>query len=410
MSKILLRIQEVPMDTSSSDDEAAGQASVSTDINGILRTDTLSSEDEQLSMSDEDGSEQHDPGELPSEDDMQQMPNSPTGPSHGGKSQFGELFTDVITERVVLSRGDILLMVLKHAVKNNLSFTGLTSMLDLINRIFEHPILPDSRYQLSKLLSKTGTTMTYYCFCPKCFTHIENAETNASFQCIQCGHRTSVSSLSDMPFFVTLDVESQLQRLLKDCALLDLTKPLHHDGSLGDLCDACSSPEQEILPPSVKYRRMMVNGSILTDCLYASKKKTNTSVVQLLDGSFAIIEKIISSVVQPIGPTSTPFGMPIGRPIGMHCSNGFPIGMSTQWCVNSGHDNLSECARQSLRRRGALLCEKHFRQSQFMAPKDGNDVNAPKQLLWNAIPTLFPLPLEPEASVAIVVMISRQGS
>ncbi|KAH8021536.1 hypothetical protein HPB51_015932 [Rhipicephalus microplus] len=70
MSKILLRIQEVPMDTSSSDDEAAGQASVSTDINGILRTDTLSSEDEQLSMSDEDGSEQHDPGELPSEDDM----------------------------------------------------------------------------------------------------------------------------------------------------------------------------------------------------------------------------------------------------------------------------------------------------------------------------------------------------
>ncbi|XP_075747072.1 uncharacterized protein LOC142804234 isoform X2 [Rhipicephalus microplus] len=256
--------REVPMDTSSSDDEAAGQASVSTDINGILRTDTLSSEDEQetssdacstaasrvtsapvspttpelqatndrpqhanpmvshdtllndeeLSMSDEDGSEQHDPGELPSEDDMQ-MPNSPTGPSHGGKSQFGELFTDVITERVVLSRGDILLMVLKHAVKNNLSFTGLTSMLDLINRIFEHPILPDSRYQLSKLLSKTGTTMTYYCFCPKCFTHIENAETNASFQCIQCGHRTSVSSLSDMPFFVTLDVESQLQRLLK---------------------------------------------------------------------------------------------------------------------------------------------------------------------------------------------------
>lgn len=73
--------------------------------------------------------------------------------------------------------------------------------------------------------------------------------------------------------------------------------------------------------------------------------------------------------------------------------------LSTQWCVNSGHDNLSECARQSLRRRGALLCEKHFRQSQFMAPKDGNDVNAPKQLLWNAIPTLFPLPLEPEASV-----------
>ncbi|XP_049272799.1 uncharacterized protein LOC125758995 [Rhipicephalus sanguineus] len=187
-------------------------------------------------MSDDNGSEQHDPGELASEDDMQ-MPNSPTAPGHGGKSLFGELFTDVVTERVVLSRGDILLMVLKHAVKNNSSFAGLTSILDLINRIFERPILPHSRYQLSKLLSKTGTTMTYYCFCPKCFTHIENAETNASFHCTKCGHKTSVSSLSDMPFFVTLDVESQLQRLLKDCTLLDLTKPLNHDGSLGDLYD-----------------------------------------------------------------------------------------------------------------------------------------------------------------------------
>ncbi|XP_037508149.1 uncharacterized protein LOC119383941 isoform X2 [Rhipicephalus sanguineus] len=218
---------EVPTDTTSSDDEAvsnnaapglsqaAGQASVLSDINSVLQTDTLSSQDEQetsndacgaaassmasaavsrntselqatndgpqhaipmishdtllndeeLSMSDDDGSEQHDPGELASEDDMQ-MPNSPTAPGHGGKSLFGELFTDVVTERVVLSRGDILLMVLKHAVKNNSSFAGLTSILDLINRIFERPILPHSRYQLSKLLSKTGTTMTYYCFAP----------------------------------------------------------------------------------------------------------------------------------------------------------------------------------------------------------------------------------------------------
>ncbi|XP_037503521.2 uncharacterized protein LOC119378463, partial [Rhipicephalus sanguineus] len=79
----------------------------------MISHDTLLN-DEELSMSDDDGSEQHDPGELASEDDMQ-MPNSPTAPGHGGKSLFGELFTDVVTERVVLSRGDILLMVLKPA-------------------------------------------------------------------------------------------------------------------------------------------------------------------------------------------------------------------------------------------------------------------------------------------------------
>lgn len=74
--------------------------------------------------------------------------------------------------------------------------------------------------------------------------------------------------------------------------------------------------------------------------------------------------------------------------------------LSNQWCVNSGRGHLSGCDRRALLRRGAVLCEKHFRQSQFMAPREGNGVNTTKQLLWNAIPTVFPLPLKPDDNVS----------
>ncbi|KAL1454698.1 hypothetical protein MTO96_043708 [Rhipicephalus appendiculatus] len=41
-----------------------------------------------------------------------------------------------------------------------------------------------------------------------------------------------------------------------------------------------------------KYRRMLANGSIITDSMYASNKRTDSSVVELQDGCFVIIEGI----------------------------------------------------------------------------------------------------------------------
>ncbi|XP_077505642.1 uncharacterized protein LOC144115233 [Amblyomma americanum] len=81
--------------------------------------------------------------------------------------------------------------------------------------------------------------------------------------------------------------------------------------------------------------------------------------------------------------------------------------LSKQWCINSGRGPLSSYDRRSLHRRGAVLCEKHFKPSQFMTPKNGSDDSAPKQLLWNAIPTVFPLPLKtPEGNEPKAVTLS----
>lgn len=66
--------------------------------------------------------------------------------------------------------------------------------------------------------------------------------------------------------------------------------------------------------------------------------------------------------------------------------------LSRQWCINSGCAHLTKYHRRALIRRGAVLCEKHFLPSQFSTPQ--GDLKVPKQLLWNAIPTVFPLPLK----------------
>ncbi|XP_037525297.1 uncharacterized protein LOC119402235 [Rhipicephalus sanguineus] len=199
---------------------------------------SLFDEDEEDVILDDHAPQQGFPGDsLRLDDDMQAAPDPLTEPDPYCKARFGDLFTDIVTEKVVLSKGDILLMALKHAVKNNLTLTGLTSLIDLINRIFDKPILPHPRYHLHKLLNKTGTTMTFFFFCPKCFSHIGSVQTNSYLKCLECNHTTFVSSLSDAPFFVTLDVESQHQRLLKDCDLLDLTKPLPPNRTFSDIWD-----------------------------------------------------------------------------------------------------------------------------------------------------------------------------
>lgn len=49
------------------------------------------------------------------------------------KPVLGELFEEIVSETVVVSKGDMLLMVLKHALKKNLSLTALTSLMYMIN-------------------------------------------------------------------------------------------------------------------------------------------------------------------------------------------------------------------------------------------------------------------------------------
>lgn len=135
------------------------------------------------------------------------------------ESRFAHLFNEAVTEKVVLSKGDILLMFLKHALKTHMSLTAMTDLAQMINLMFDKPVLPQSRYMLGKMLSGSETRMTFYFFCPNCNVRIGQAQSNSSLECPKCNHVTKISALADAPFFVLLDVPSQVQKLLKGCPI-----------------------------------------------------------------------------------------------------------------------------------------------------------------------------------------------
>lgn len=171
------------------------------------------------------------------------------------ENSLAELFGDVISERVVVSRGDILLMVLKYACRNNLTFTGLSSLIKLINRVFQSPILPESRYSVNQMITKAGGGITFHFYCTSCYHYADELPDNVSlFECSQCKQTCIVSSVVDAPFFVTFDIRHQLQRVLDDGDFRDLT--LNHQSSetVNDIQDGTMYQEFVAATAAVGHR------------------------------------------------------------------------------------------------------------------------------------------------------------
>lgn len=153
----------------------------------------------------------------------------------GGKP-FLEWFSAVVTQKVVLSKGDIFLMILKYSIRHRLTFSALNNLVELVNLIFEDPILPTSQYLLEKVFDEAGKPMRpqYYCSESDCFVCIGDVGSRKQFECPKCKKKWRVS---EAPFFILLDVLPQLKKVLKGCDLRDLTKPLGHSDALSDICD-----------------------------------------------------------------------------------------------------------------------------------------------------------------------------
>lgn len=105
----------------------------------------------------------------------------------GGKP-FLEWFSAVVTQKVVLSKGDIFLMILKYSIRHRLTFSALNNLVELVNLIFEDPILPTSQYLLEKVFDEAGKPMRpqYYCSESDCFVCIGNVGSRKQFECPKC--------------------------------------------------------------------------------------------------------------------------------------------------------------------------------------------------------------------------------
>lgn len=128
------------------------------------------------------------------------------------RTQLGDLFQEVLNEKLVVPKGEMLLMVFKHAVKSNLSFTPIISLIEMINLFFERPVLPHSRYQLGKLFSEHGTGMSFHYICDNCLAVHSYAQLSSCLQCEKCG--CALASSVNSASFVLLDLPSQLRKVL----------------------------------------------------------------------------------------------------------------------------------------------------------------------------------------------------
>lgn len=137
--------------------------------------------------------------------------------------------------RVVVSKGDILLMILRYIASNTLSFTALTNLVKMANSFFPN-LFCQSCYLLDKTFGNGG--VTFHFDCPHCFFFVGKLDVNStSFQCSHCSQVCKVSSVSEPPYFITFDVVSQLQRVLGNSGFLDLTATLQDASPLCDITD-----------------------------------------------------------------------------------------------------------------------------------------------------------------------------
>lgn len=150
---------------------------------------------------------------------------------------LSELFGEILKDKVAVSKGDILLMVLKYAIRHTLTFSALMDLVEMINLFFERPVLPHSQHMLKKVIEKAGTTMNFHFFCPECSSYIGDVDPSSPFQCLKCNHNICLSTVNNVSFFVLFDIPCQLQKVLKGCDFVDLTEPLKPKDGFSDICD-----------------------------------------------------------------------------------------------------------------------------------------------------------------------------
>ncbi|CAG5110043.1 Protein of unknown function, partial [Cotesia congregata] len=106
-------------------------------------------------------------------------------------------------------------MTLLLGAQQSLPWTTIIAILSLINTLFGHKVVPESKYQLFKLLQLDDKMICYHMFCKDCSLYIgaQNNSNSEDLTCPNCGIEDNSSNIS---FFLTLDMETQLKTILQD--------------------------------------------------------------------------------------------------------------------------------------------------------------------------------------------------
>ena len=110
---------------------------------------------------------------------------------------------------------ELLLIALKHCVRNKQSFSAIIGQLQLINQICGEKIVPETRYMIDKLCN-SAENITFHCLCTDCSNYIGTFDSKIkSLYCSNCDSAIDVSNFLKPSFFALIDPSDAI----RDCLL-----------------------------------------------------------------------------------------------------------------------------------------------------------------------------------------------
>lgn len=138
--------------------------------------------------------------------------------------------------------GEVILMMLKHALSCKLPLTQISNLFKLVNNIFTEPILPKSKYFIGRIFSSIQN-VEFHSICPNCHIFIGKITDQVSFvTCKICKEKVDLSNPSCPNIFLIMDVSKTIKVHMKEHENYYeyIAKDRKYDGTINSIYDGKS--------------------------------------------------------------------------------------------------------------------------------------------------------------------------
>ncbi|KAL7295017.1 hypothetical protein TKK_0011620 [Trichogramma kaykai] len=124
-------------------------------------------------------------------------------------------FKELITDKPQVTHGQLYFMILKFSVTNHLPNSVTNNLIELVNTLFDCPVLPSSKYINNKLLNPVSG-VEFHAVCPNCSLYLgEFGKGTLPKTCNVCGCSMNLKQSTDESFFSLINPSSQIKDLLE---------------------------------------------------------------------------------------------------------------------------------------------------------------------------------------------------
>ncbi|KAL7292272.1 hypothetical protein TKK_0013884 [Trichogramma kaykai] len=172
-------------------------------------------------------------------------------------------FSKIISNKPDVTHGQLFFMVLKFSAKNHLPNSVTNNLFQLLNTMFDSPVLPETKYINDKILNpRDGVKL--YAVCKNCSVYIgEFGEETLPEVCHLCANEANLTQSTDESFFAVIDPSLQIRDLLQchEDHYDDVMNRIPNDDRIEDIYDGKMYREFRAQLPSESEK------SYITTCL-----------------------------------------------------------------------------------------------------------------------------------------------